>query len=151
MNYLKTFENYKDYYTIISESEYKSIYSISTPIDISDKIKDIIEKKNHKGETDIIFKNKQNGFPFRDTPRRIELHNKLKISGPMPVGEENLSLERLIDMEIHELPDEWFIVNCKKQYRPKSYWNSPKTNITCYKCDQLEGLLRLLQDLDIIE
>lgn len=153
MIYLKTFENYQDYYTIITDDSerMRMLTSISNKIDIDSKVKDIIESRNTNGDITIRLKSKSSGFPFKEVPRMIELDQILRVSGEMPIGEEHKALERFINMNIYELVDEWFIVTCKVAYRPKSHWNTPKDTTTYYKCDQLEGLLKLLEDLNIIK
>ena len=155
MIYVKKFENYQDYYTIIDDDveRIRMLTSISNKIDIDTKIKDIIESRK-KGDLVIRLKSKKPSItrnPIVDIPRMIELDQILRVSGEMPIGEEHKALERFINMNIYELADEWFIVNCKVAYRPKLHWNTPKDTTTYYKCDQLEGLLKLLEDLNIIE
>jgi hypothetical protein len=47
---------------------------------------------------------------------------------------------KFTSLNIYEFPDEWFIVS---EYSQRT--------LQYYKCDQLEGLLKLLEDLNIIE
>jgi hypothetical protein len=160
---IKSFESfssafpYSDYYTQISKVEYDSLKIRDKLVDINNDIINII-KDNSKVKFDTI----KNVTPFdvytsltRPTNRPIDerkgiyLNCKLNISGQMPPDQTNNYLEKTHQFWIWELKDEWFLVNHQEQVTSGSkFWNQNRDRlITWYKCDQLDGLMKLLNNL----
>lgn len=154
MIHLKTLESFelpgdpKDYYSEITDRMFSNL---GGRVNISPKIVKIIEKEGFRGDVNFYLKSKSKHYPYKEDKSRLEINQTLRISGEMPKGQENLALERFINIDVYELKDEWFKVSCSVAYRPRSYWNAPRDTTFYYKCDQIGGLLRLLKDLSVIK
>lgn len=147
MIYLKTFENNQDCYHIITDRT----FGLTNKISIRQKIKNLIINRGLKGQSSIIIKLVKTKMGQSDGINKIEIDQTIRISGDMAPGEEHLSLDRFANIDIYESMDEWFLVSSKISYRPKSYWNTPNDTTLYYMCDQLDGLVKLLEDISIIE
>lgn len=144
---IKKFENFNSYYKQISSEEFEELRKSSIPIET--KVKKIIEDSS-KYKTYFILRTISDGYPFRNIPRRLDIEVEIPISGEMPISQSHLKLSKLHRIEIISLPDEWFIVSDFIHYVNKKFWNAPKDNTYYYKCDQIDGLLKLLEDEGII-
>jgi hypothetical protein len=150
MIYLKKFENFSDseYYNTLTEEEFINIVNNSTIIDIDSNIKDIIESRlKHKSY--VTIRATSSGYPYKQTPKRIEVETFTTVTG----GSPDRTVEELIKYQLSHicaLEDEWFLVANSTEFRGKG-WNKPKDTYISYQCDQLDGLLKLLKDLDIIK
>jgi len=149
-NYLKKFEDFSDseYYNILTQEEFFNIVNKNTIVDIDSNIKDIIESKlKHKSY--VTIRTTSSGFPFKPTPKRIEVETFISVTG----GSPDRTVEDLIKYQlsvIYALDDEWFLVANSTEFRGMG-WNKPKNTYISYQCDQLDGLMKLLGDLDIIK
>jgi hypothetical protein len=159
---IKSFESffpYADYYTKIFKVEYDSLKVNSNLVDINNSIIDII-KDTSKVEIDNI----KNVRPFNiytsltkprthpiDERKGIYLDYKVRISGQMPPDQLNNYLEKTFQCWIWELKDEWFLVYHQGKVTSGSkFWNASSSREEgYYKCDQLEGLMKLLEHLNI--
>jgi len=149
-NYLKKFENFSDgeYYNTLTQEEFFNIVNKNTIIDIDSNLKDIIESRlKHKSY--VTIRTTSSGFPFKPTPKRIEVETFTTVTG----GSPDRTVEDLIKYQlsvIYALDDEWFLVANSTEFRGMG-WNKPKDTYISYQCDQLDGLMKLLGDLDIIK
>jgi hypothetical protein len=157
-NYLKKFENFSDgeYYNTLTQEEFFNILNKNTIIDIDSNLKDIIESRlKHKSYVTIRtvrsgygdFGN--NRLSRTSTPKKIEVETFISVTG----GSPDRTVEDLIKYQlsvIYALDDEWFLVANSTEFRGMGR-NKPKDTYISYQCDQLEGLMKLLGDLDIIK
>lgn len=124
--------NYDDYYKMITKGEYDS--KSSQIIDISDK--DI-------EELSIILK--ENGiekYQSAISPKYWNIHRSASGKTHKRLVYINCQDSRLNDCEIRikEIPDEWFIVDIRREIFGGYYL-----------CDQLEAVIMLLQHNKIIK
>jgi hypothetical protein len=151
-NYLKKFENFIDseYYNTLTQEEFFNIVNKNTIIDIDSNLKDIIESRlKHKSSYVTIRTTGRLGsvFPFKPRPKRIEVETFTTVTG----GSPDRTVEDLVKYQlsvIYALDDEWFLVANSTEFRGK---RKPKNTYISYQCDQLDGLMILLGDLDIIK
>ena len=103
-------------------------------------------------------------YPFNGTVEFVRLRNFLseeekpglfllivkRISGEMPPDHYEDYLEKTYQIWLWELKDEWFLVHIQEQFTSGTkYWNQSNKKVdNWYKCDQLEGLLHLLKELN---
>jgi len=160
---IKSFESFfpnSDYYTQISKVEYDSLKKKDKLVDINIDIIDII-KDNSKVKIGTI----KNVRPFDvytsstksknyslDERKGIYLDYKVRISGEIPPDQFNSYLEKTYQSWIWELKDEWFLVYHQGRVTSGSkFWNTSSREEGYYKCDQLDGLMRLLSYLNITD
>jgi hypothetical protein len=161
---IKSFESFfpnSDYYTQISKVEYDSLKKKDKLVDINIDIIDII-KDNSKVKIGTI----KNVRPFDvytsltksknysiDERKGIYLDYKVRISGEMPPDQFNSYLEKTYQSWIWELKDEWFLVYYQGKVTSGSkFWNTGSSRGEAwYKCDQLDGLMKLLSYLNITD
>jgi hypothetical protein len=160
---IKSFESFfpnSDYYTQISKVEYDSLKKKDKLVDINIDIIDII-KDNSKVKIGTI----KNVRPFDvytsltksknysiDERKGIYLDYKVRISGEMPPDQFNSYLEKTYQSWIWELKDEWFLVYHQGRVTSGSkFWNTSSREEGYYKCDQLDGLMKLLSYLNITD
>ena len=147
---LKKFENFSDdeYYNTLTQEEFFNIFNKNTIVDIDSNIKDVIESRlKHKSY--VTIRSTSTGFPYKPTPKRIEVETFIAVTG----GSPDRTVEDLVKYQlsvIYALDDEWFLVANFTEFRGEG-WNKPKNTYISYQCDQLEGLLKLLGNLNIIE
>ena len=125
MKYVKLFESFSDFYEEISMSSFLELYKeriifSSSEIDIISKISEINGMKFKRP----IPMNSSDGLLMKSTS----------------VRDDSCSIT---DICIYKLPDEWFIV---RLVIDRQYVNGPYI-YPWYKCDQIEGLQKLLSDL----
>lgn len=144
---IRKFENFSIYYKQISCAEFEELRK--SPIPIETKIKKIIEDKS-KYKTYFILRTISDGYPLRNITRRLDMEVEIPISGEMPINQSHLKLSKLHKIQIVSLPDEWFIVSDFIHYFNRKFWSAPKDDTYYYKCDQIDGLLKLLENEGII-
>jgi hypothetical protein len=148
MQYIKLFENFNDYYFEITTQQLWDLTSNYKPVGINNNhLKNIIENnKMHKST--VIFKNCSSAYPYKKIPTEIEISTDIKVADGSPDGSMD-SLNKYQRTNICQLSDEWFLLTNVVEFRGKG-WQYPKVETRFYKCDQLDGVLQLLKDLDII-
>ena len=132
---IKLFEEYNEYYQEISE-----FHSDSIPFDLIPF--DLKELKNIKTYIDNLYSNKlsiststlnrnyrlsDNDISDNDIYVLIFYFSKLHIYGEYSFGDDEE-----VNICLQKLPDEWYIVGYD--------------DLIWYKCDQLEGVYKLLKD-----
>ena len=152
---LKKFENFSDdeYYNTLTQEEFFNIVNKNTIVDIDSNIKDVIESRlKHKSY--VTIRSTSTGFPYKPTPKRIEVETFITVKRLSYIsGSPDRTAGDLVKHQlsvIYALDDEWFLVANSTKFRGEN-WNKPKNTYISYQCDQLEGLLKLLEDLNIIE
>ena len=143
---LKLFEmfNKDEYYTEISYIEYRDEI-LSKGKDVGLEWFERIAKRNNGMNVRLSLSTE---FPNTRTIT-IDSKDKIRSSGsPYRSKEEKEMILREKPqlrnyVKIYEIEDEWFIV-----YTHDDKW--PSKDSVMYKCDQFEGLARLLKDLNVI-
>lgn len=82
---------------------------------------------------------------------KYQISQTLNLSGEMPPDEQHKGLVRDSTLYIHQLSDDWYIVEYITRYQSRRFWNAPKDSTEYYLCDQIEGLLELLRNKNIIK
>lgn len=147
---LKKFENFSDdeYYNTLTQEEFFNIFNKNTIVDIDSNIKDVIESRlKHKSY--VTIRSTSSGFPYKPTPKRIEVETFITVTSGSPDRTVGDLVKHQLSV-IYALDDEWFLVANSTEFRGVN-WNKPKNTYISYQCDQLEGLLKLLGNLNIIE
>jgi hypothetical protein len=141
MKYLKLFEGYLDrYYTEIPEDEFYEIFR--SGIDSSHELVDIgldyFERlKGYKTDMNIRYN------LLRPDVKGILIDSSVRFRSQ---GERLRELEKRPHLgyyfEVYGFSDEWFLVK---------FEDCCSIEVVYYKCDQMEGLIRLLKDKNVIE
>jgi len=138
MKYLKPFyESTNEFYHEIDENE----EVIQTLMQFYVKYIDI--KKKHFEELKK-YTELSNTIKYVKDP---ESDDKQMIIVNLVPKEKYIPQKRVIEFEIYEMMDEWFVV-CFYNYHPGKFICST-TNY--FKCDQFEGVIKLLKDKKIIK
>jgi hypothetical protein len=143
MKHVKIFESFDKKYEEIGFFKWREILDGCTFSNFSDREKNVLSKINLK-EFYI------NGiFGKKDYPRMfyhidINRYGLNIFLSKSELGMKSYGIEYRI-LHILKLDDDWFICDYKP-HKPESY-NSDDNKF--FKCDQLDGLLDLLKDLDI--
>lgn len=121
MKHLKKFnENIDSLYTQISIDELQRSFSVDINMNIYDKIRLLISNNYDVTTSNDMSNLDENGYEINSFSY-IEIEHKIKANNRI---------------DIMQSDDEWFYV-----------YVLPSR--TCYKCDQVEGLLQLLKDRNI--
>jgi len=134
MRLLKLFESFTtdDYYQEQTDEEFSEIPSISMSDKYVSAISNIVDKyKSSRNVNNLEVK------VGGDTKKHIRIKNPLQLN--TPVYDVNSSRNIWTSLNISESEDEWFRV---------SIWY--RIGYKRYKCDQIEGLERLLKDKILI-
>ena len=125
MKYLISYNESSSYYTVISEDEFRSFSDyrndIDRFIDIDDTSVNRIESVLGKGLTSLKVSNTNMLFYLMIYTGKGGYAKK----------------QQDIDMYVYKMEDDWFIIKEK----------SPELgNSKYYKCDQIDGVIKLLKD-----
>ena len=160
---IKSFEafSYTDYYTQISKVEYDSFKKKDKLVDVNNTIIDVIKDASKVQIDDIRKVRPFNIYTSLTNPKThpiderkgIYLDYKVRISGEMPPDQVDNYLEKTYQCWIYELKDEWFLVYHQGKVTSGSkFWNvGSSREEKWYKCDQLDGLMKLLSYLNITD
>ena len=132
MKHIRLFEgfNTEDYYTTIDSATYGEL--LSDTINMTNKDIEIITKDiKYEWDEDIVGRI-AGGFLFSVKDIRSKVLVIFPESG---------------SMTINKLDDDWFIVRISSIRR----FFPGDVNFQKYKCDQIEGLLKLLKDKDYLK
>jgi len=146
MRFLKLFESFTtdDYYQEQMDEEFSEIPIISMSDKYVSAISNIVDKyKSSRNVNNLEVKVGAAGayinpLDLPDTKKYIRIKNPLQLN--TPVYDVNSSRNIWTSLNITESEDEWFRV---------SIWY--RIGYKRYKCDQIEGVERLLKDKGILK
>ena len=140
MRYIKLFENYSTYYTRISYDDFRDIIRIKYDVGIDDL------ELNH-------IKDLLPGCIIKST--NMYSHKFSKMISPIVTinyTEEADDGEKSLQYVIYKLKDEWYGANFSHNNYKNVVVKGKSARIMktikhgSYKCDQLEGLIKLIED-----
>ena len=135
MRHLKIFEGFEEpLYQEIDRSDGMDLIETKS-VDMSQRTSDILKSFRFKNE--IL-----NFIRLKGNP-----NSNSYVEGSITPGHHFVDIQLTENnIEIVELDDEWFIV---RVHRPiQNYRHIPGNASTTFKCDQLDGVLNLLKDIE---
>jgi hypothetical protein len=136
MRYLKVFESFKEpFYCQIDRTDGMDLIETKS-VDMSQRTSDILKSFPFKNE--ILHSLRLKGNP----------NSSLYVEGSITPGHHFVDIQLSENnIEIVELDDEWFVV---RVHRPiQNYRHIPGNASTTFKCDQLDGVLNLLKEIEV--
>ncbi len=145
MKYLKEYIGYNEYYQEVNHNDYIDLYSGGKFIyfDI-DNIKDLMRLFKYH-----LYRVYTRGYTDED---KLEFNDIPIISSDMSLSEQNRILMEgkyshsiyifyvrygYYSITMRNIGDEWYILNL---------FNEKNSELQFYRCDQIEGLLKLIED-----
>jgi len=157
MKYLKLFESHEEYYEEITIDKFNLEKMKALSLEGSRISKEMIEDYCQVKTIQKDFSRRYNtSHPnWRSEMGPSRKYTELQIDFNRVISDEGHPINKKLilsgEIDVYLLPEDYFLVRFYREWKgDTSYWNKKGEKVSFYKCDQIDGLKKLIEEIQVM-